>query len=45
MRNVIFYSVSFSVWQWEQETLVGLWAPSLIDNSVYILMKQKWPAR
>ena len=33
--------LSFSVLQWEQETLVGLWAPSLIDNIVHIFMKQK----
>ena len=28
----------------EQKILVGLWAPSVIDNSDHILIKQKWRA-
>ena len=41
LKNIFVKKPSYKVWQWEQETLVDLWAPSLIDNSVHILMKQK----
>ena len=33
-----------TVWQWEHETLVGLWAPNLFNYVIHTTKKQKWRA-